>query len=137
MPTPEELLAVIRRGYEAWNTGELEILEELLASDFRAHDPTAPGGLVDRSAVREILNEIRTAFPDVRREVCDYVAQGDKIAVRWRVTGTHSAPFAGAAPTGRQVCVTGITFYRIDNGRIAEEWVEMDSASLTRQLTAS
>ena len=136
MSTPDELLAVIRRGYEAWNTGQLEILEELLAPDFRAHDPTAPGGIVDRSAVHEILSDIRIAFPDVRREVCDYVAQGDKIAVRWSVTGTHRAPFAGAAPTGRRISVSGITFYRIENGRIAEEWVEMDSAGLTRQLTA-
>lgn len=138
MPTTEELLAVISRGYdECWNQGKLEVLEELLAPEFCAHDPTVPGGLVSRDAVRAVLTQIRAAFPDIRRELCDYVAQGDKIAVRWRVTGTHRAPFAGAAPTGRQISVTGITFYRIKDGRIAEEWIEMDSAGLARQLGTS
>jgi steroid delta-isomerase-like uncharacterized protein len=133
-PNPQELLAVIRRGYEIWNNGRLDLLEELLSPDFRAHDPTAPGGLVSRGAIREVLEQIRVTFPDIRREVCDYVTQGDKIAVRWRTIGTHRGPFAGMAPTGRQVVVTGITFYRIAGGRIAEEWVEMDSAGLSRQL---
>jgi len=138
MPSPEELLAIISRGYEVgWNQGHLEILDELLAPDFRAHDPSAPGALVERNAVRDVLQQIRMAFPDVRREICDYVAQGNKIAVRWRVTGTHRGPFAGVGPTGRKVTVTGITLYRIENGRIAEEWVEMDSAGLAKQLATS
>lgn len=137
MATPDELLAIVRRGYEAgWNRGDLGILDDLLAPDFRAYDPTVPGGVVTGAAVRDFLQQIRVAFPDIRREVSDYVAQGDKIAVRWRVTGTHRGPFGGAPPTGRQVVVTGITLYRIADGKIAEEWVEMDSAGLARQLTA-
>ena len=100
-------LAIVRRGYEeGWNQGRL----------------------------RELLSQVRTAFPDVRREALDHVAQGDKIAVRWRVTGTHQGPFGGVPPTGRRVNVTGITIYRIKQGQIAEEWVQMDNAGLSRQL---
>lgn len=130
-----DALAIVLRGYEeGWNRGHLEVLEELLAPDFRAYDPSAPSGVVGLSEVRELLSQIRTAFPDIRREALDHVAQNDKIAVRWRVTGTHQGPFGGAAPTGRRIDVTGTTIYRIKQGQIAEEWVQMDNAGLSRQL---
>jgi steroid delta-isomerase-like uncharacterized protein len=136
--SPDHLLEVVLRGYEeGWNRGNLAVLDQLLAPDFRAHDPSAPGGLVDRVGVRALLEEIRAAFPDLRREALDHVAHGDKIAVRWRVTGTHQGVFAGAPPTGRRVEVLGITFYHIPDDRIREEWVAMDSAELARQLSGS
>lgn len=88
-----DALAIVLRGYEeGWNRGHLEVLEELLAPDFRAYDPSAPSGVVGLSEVRELLSQIRTAFPDIRREALDHVAQNDKIAVRWRVTGPIRAP---------------------------------------------
>ncbi len=129
-------LAVILRGYEeGWNRGDLNVLDEILAPDFQAHDPSAPNGVVGLGAVRELMTQIRTAFPDVRREALDHVAHDDKVAVRWRVTGTHQGPFGAAAATGRRIEVTGITFYRFTEGRIAEEWVQMDYAGLSRQLS--
>ena len=131
----QQLLRVIQRGYEeGWNHGRVDVLDDILAPEFRAHDPTAPGGEVGREGVGAAFQAIRAAFPDTRREVCDYVASGDKIAVRWRVTGTHLGPFNGASPTGRVVDVTGITLYKFVGERIAEEWVAMDNLSLLRQL---
>jgi steroid delta-isomerase-like uncharacterized protein len=133
--TAEQLLAIVQRGYdEGWNRGHLDVLDDLLAPDFRAHDPTVPGGVVGRAEVSQVLRQIRAAFPDVRREVLDYVGAGEKLAVRWRVTGTHQGPFGGMPPTGRPVVVTGITFYHIRAGQIHEEWVELNSAGLARQL---
>lgn len=131
----ERLLRVVERGYEeGWNQGRIEVLDEILAPGFQAHDPAVPGGEVGKEGVRTAFQTIRTAFPDVRREVCDHVAAGDKIAVRWRVTGTHLGPFNGAPPTSRAVNVTGITLYRFVGERIAEEWVAMDNLSLLQQL---
>jgi steroid delta-isomerase-like uncharacterized protein len=128
-------LALVRRGYEAgWNQGRLDLLDEILAPDFRAHDPASPGGVVGRAEGRDLLVQMREAFPDVRREALDHVGDGDKIAVRWRVTGTHRGPFMGLAPTGRRIEVTGITLYRLEGGRIAEEWVQMDALGFQRQL---
>ena len=131
----ERLLRVVRRGYEeGWNQGRLAVLDEILAPEFKAHDPSAPGGEVGREAVGAVLQAIRTGFPDMRREMCDFVGTGDKLAVRWRVTGTHLGPFNGTPPTGRAVEVTGITLYRFVGEQIAEEWVAMDNLSLLRQL---
>ncbi len=131
----ERMLRVVRRGYEeGWNRGRIEVLNEILAPDFRAHDPSVPGGEVGRNGVVAAFQAIRSAFPDSQREVCDYVGAGDRIAVRWRVTGTHLGPFNGMPPTGRAVDVTGITMYRIVDDRIAEEWVSMDNLGLLRQL---
>ncbi len=131
----ERLLRVVQRGYEeGWNQGREEVLDDILAPEFRAHDPSVPGGEVDKEGVATAFQAIRIAFPDVRREVCDHVAFGDKIAVRWRVTGTHLGPFNNAPATGRAIDITGITLYRFVGERIAEEWVAMDNLSLLRQL---
>lgn len=132
------LLDPILRGYEeGWNQGKLAVLDELLTPDFQGHDPSSSTGVVSRDQVRDILAQIRSAFPDVRREALDHVAAGDRVAVRWRVTGTHRGTFGSIPPTGRRIDVTGITFYRVVHGRIAEEWVQMDGAALNRQLTGS
>lgn len=136
--TEAALLDPILRGYEeGWNKGNLAVLDELLTADFQGHDPSSPTGVVSRDEVRNILTQIRTAFPDVRREALDHVAAADRIAVRWRVTGTHRGTLGTMPPTGRRIEVTGITFYRMVDGRIAEEWVQMDAAGLNRQLTDS
>ncbi len=131
----ELLLRVVQRGYEeGWNKGRKEVLDEILAPDFLAHDPSVPGGEVGKEGVEKAFQAIRDAFPDVRREVSDHVAFGNKIAVRWRVTGTHLGPFNGIPATGRAVDVSGITLYRFAGERIAEEWVAMDNLDLLRQL---
>lgn len=136
--TDATLLDPILRGYEeGWNQGNLAVLDELLTPDFQGHDPSSPTGVVSRDQVRAILTQIRSAFPDVRREALDHVAAGDRVAVRWRVSGTHRGAFGNIPPTGRRIDVTGITFYRLVGGRIAEEWVQMDAAALNRQLTGS
>jgi steroid delta-isomerase-like uncharacterized protein len=131
-----DALAIILRGYEeGWNRGDMSVLDEILAPDFRGHDPSAGAGTTGRTDVAALLTQIRSAFPDVRREALDHVAAGDKIAVRWRVTGTHRGTFAGLPATGRPIDVSGITIYRLENGKIAEEWVQMDTVGLNRQLT--
>ncbi len=135
--TDTDPLTIILRGYdEGWNRGNMSVLDEILAPDFRAHDPSAGTGTTGRAEVAALLTQIRSAFPDVRREALDHVASGDKIAVRWRVTGTHRGDFGGLPATNRPIDVSGITIYRLENGKIAEEWVQMDAAGLNRQLTS-
>src|SRR3954452_24839135 len=75
-------------------------------------------------------------LPDLRLEVLDLIAARDRVAVRYRLTGTHDTSFFGETPTGRTLGLPGITIFRIADGRIAEDWEAMDEADLRRKVGA-
>jgi predicted ester cyclase len=128
-----------RRLYEeGWNQGRVEVFDELLAPDFRGHDPQDP--FPERRgpmAGRETFEMYRAAFPDVRMTVEDLIEQGDRVVIRWRATGTHQGELMGLAPTRRHVEVTGIAIDRWAGDRIAETWINWDTHGLLQQIGAA
>jgi predicted ester cyclase len=74
------------------------------------------------------------AFPDLVVVVLDQLAEGDKVATRWRASGTHQGPFAGIAATGRPVTITAMHLHRVADGQLIEHWEEIDLLRLLRQL---
>jgi predicted ester cyclase len=74
------------------------------------------------------------AFPDGELFVEDVVAEGDRVAWRWTHRGTHRGEFMGIAGTGRSVTWTGITIWRVADGRISDWWAVPDILGLLRQL---
>jgi predicted ester cyclase len=118
---------------EAFNQGNLAVVDEVLAPDHRAHIiiggvPNGPQGL------KLIIAMYRTAFPDLRCTVEDEIVDGDKFAVRWSLHGTHQGMFLGNPPTGKQVHVLGIILGRTENGRIIEDWILTDQLAILQQL---
>lgn len=77
---------------------------------------------------------ILAAFPDIQTTLEDILVDGDKVVTRWTNHGTHTAPFMGIAPTGRQVSYTGISIDRLENGQIVESWRNSDMVSVLRQI---
>ena len=76
----------------------------------------------------------RQAFPDFRFTVEDQLAEGDRVATRWTWQGTHSGEFMGAAPTGKEVKITGMTIHWLRNGKIQEGWFNWDFLVELRQI---
>jgi steroid delta-isomerase-like uncharacterized protein len=74
------------------------------------------------------------ASPDLRFDVEESFASGDRVASRWTATGTHRGEFRGVPPTGRAVTVHGCTVNEVREGKIARAWIYWDSATLMRQL---
>ena len=126
---------VVQRFYEElWNRGNLDVADELVAEDYIRHDlrpGDAPPGPAGQKAVAE---KFRAAFPDVRLEVEALVAEGDLVVARWTMTGTHSGAWADVAPTERRVRFSGVNFFRIADGKIAEIWNLRDDLGLSEQL---
>ena len=91
---------------------------------------------VDDPALKEHIRETEAAFPEYRIDVEEMVAEGDVVAVRGTFHGVHKGAFAGVPPTGRQVKQEAMVFYRVNDGRIAKFWLQMDSKALMDQLTA-
>jgi steroid delta-isomerase-like uncharacterized protein len=129
----QELKRSVPRSYhEVLTLRRIGVLEELVAPDFSGHD--GAGALMDRCGLREAAEMLLDAFPDLIVTVEDQVAEGDRVSTRWWASGTHAGTFAGIAPTGRTVTISGIDIHRVARGRIAELWEELDVASLLAQL---
>ena len=77
---------------------------------------------------------VAEAFPDLRTAEVDSVKEGDKVAFRWLLSGTHEGEFMGVAPTGRRVEAMGMDIVRLADGEIIEHWGEFDAMGLLRQI---
>jgi predicted ester cyclase len=75
------------------------------------------------------------AFPDLRTAEVDSVREGDKVAFRWLLSGTHEKEFMGVGATGRRVEVMGMDIVRLAHGEIIEHWGEFDAIGLLRQIS--
>lgn len=126
----------VRRFFEeVWSTGNVAIRDSFLAADYRGHVAGSAEPL-DREGWTAWFNGFREAFPDARFTVEDMVAEGDVVAARLTMRGTHQGPLNGIPATGREVVVTGMSFERVVDGRIVEGWNENDALGMLAQLGA-
>jgi steroid delta-isomerase-like uncharacterized protein len=132
----EENKAIIRRWIEAYNERDLEAEASVLASDYVAHVPAAPGPLEGLEAWRQFSGHFAEAFPDIRLTVEDIAAEGDTVAARVAFRGTHRGEFQGIPPTGKEVAFSSMEFNRVVDGKVEEHWVELDLLGLMQQLGA-
>jgi steroid delta-isomerase-like uncharacterized protein len=132
--SPEETQALIRQHEAALNSGDVEAGLELFA------DPCLFNGQpIGREVIRQMRAILWTAAPDVRWIAEHLFAEGDWVAVRWTMRGTHTGEFVhpawGAAPaSGKPVALTYLDHYRIADGQIAEAWEVRDGHSLREQF---
>ena len=132
----EENKAVLRRWIEAYNERDLETEAAVLAPDYVAHVPAAPGPLESLEAWRQFSGSFAEAFPDLRLTVQDIAAEGETVAARVAFHGTHRGELQGIPPTGKEVAFTSIEVNRVVGGKVEEHWVELDLLGLMQQLGA-
>jgi steroid delta-isomerase-like uncharacterized protein len=133
----EENKALVRRWFEeVWNRGRAEAIDELFAEDGVAHGLAGERGreLRGPGGFRPFHESFRAAFPDIEVVVEDAVAEGDMVAARCSVRGTHRSPALGFAATNRPVEFEGVAIVRIRGGQIVEAWNFFDFMSMYRQL---
>jgi steroid delta-isomerase-like uncharacterized protein len=129
--------AIARRFLEeAFNSGNLDVVDELVAPEFVNHDAALPEPGVGIEAAKASINGYREAFPDLRLTIEQQLAEGEYVTTRWSARGTHQGNLMGMAPTGKQATVTGITIDRIVDGRFVESWTNWDTLGLMQQLGA-
>lgn len=123
-----------RRFTELFSTGDHELADEILSRDVVFHGTNGDGDVRGLDAMKSFVDAYRTAFPDAHSEVEDQVADGDRVATRWRARGYHRGNLGPIGPTGREFEMSGVTIERIESGRIVEVWVARDELGLMRQL---
>ena len=131
--------AAFSRLHDAVRTGDAELvartIDEVVEPGLIFHAPV-PTGVTGVQALKEVWTVLLRAFPDLRVEIEDVIAEGDKVVYRNTVTGTHLGEYRGLAPTGRSVRYGEIFVFRLVGGRIAEIWGVVDVLSQLRQLSA-
>lgn len=115
-------------------TGDWSRAEDVMAGTVVMHHPSNPEPIRGREAVCGFLSAFRAGFPDMRMTVDDAFGGDDRVAVRWHMTGTHTADLFGIPPTGRPATVKGVSILRIEDGKIVEDWVQEDTHGLMIQL---
>ena len=125
----EQNRALVRRVFEeVWNQGKLEVADEIYAADYVLRNPGV-AEVRGIEALKELVTAYRAAFPDLRYTVEDLIAEGDKVAARWKVEGTHRGEMMGIPPTGKQAAVTGMSMVRIVGGKMVEDFGHIGSRS--------
>jgi len=125
---------LIQRFYdEGWNENNLDVYDELVTEDFVDHQ-ALPGLPPGREGFKMLNVIFRAAFPDIVVKHETIVAEDDKVACRWTSSGTHQGELFGIPPTGKHVDVTATVMYRVENGRLAEGWINRDDVGMMRQL---
>ena len=135
MSAEENKAAVQRFGEEAFNNGDLSSSEELIADDIVDHDP-APGQAPGREGIEEFVTMMRSAFPDLQTTIDEIIAEGDYVAFRYTIEGTHQGEFMGVAPTGNRVSVTAMEMLRFADGKMVDRWGNTDQLGMLQQLGA-
>ena len=127
--------AIVRRLYEeVWNKRRVELVDDLMSPSHALHYNHLPDSGIGPEAYKREVARFVTGFPDLRFTVEDMVAENDKVAVSWTISGTHKGEFRGISPTGKKVSVEGITINHIADGKIMDSYVSPDYLGLLQQL---
>lgn len=130
----EENVALVRRFFEEFcNERRLDLADELMTADHEYHDPQVPAGTGPR-AMAETIAVFQNGV-DGHWGIEEIAAVGDdRVAERWTGTGTHNAEVMGIPPTGRSVKVSAVHLFRIEGGKVAEQWVVWDTLGFMQQI---
>lgn len=130
----EENKTIARRFIQVWGKGNLDIIDKLATPSLSVHYPVFSQVIRGNEAFKKVMVGFRSAFPDSALNIEEEVAEDDKVVIRWSFSGTHQGSLLGIPPTGKKVRWTGITIYRLSEGKVAEEMGEEDFLGFLRQI---
>ena len=122
---------------ECWNHGKLDSVRDLVAENCRYHDPAFPSLTAGAENIKRHISACRSGFPDTNFTIDDTIAERNEVVLHWTVRGPHKAPFLGMVATNRKATVSGTSIFRIEGGKIAEQWSDWNLMSLMEQLGIS
>ena len=120
------------------NTADTELAEELVASDAPFYTPASPEPLYGGKGYLSVVHWMRSGFSDVQWKMEEMVANEDKVAVRWTLTGTHDGEFLGVKATGKKIKTSVMNFYYFNkDGKITNDIAPEGMIGILRPLGLS
>ncbi len=115
----EENKAIVQGLIEAENKRNFALMDEFLAPDF-VNYPVPTQELRGPEVYKQGSKAFVKAFPDFHGTIEKTIAEGDKVWIRYKATGTHKGEYLGSAPTGKKVTMTSFAIYRIVDTKVVE-----------------
>lgn len=133
MSTEQNKKVVLRWREEIWDKRNVNIIDELHATDYVGHYSGIPGPIRGREALKQLFAAYLAAF-EIQYTPQFLIAEGDMVVVHDTGRVKHTGTFQGIPPTGKEVTTTSTDIYRIADGKIAEQWFESDFTGMVEQL---
>ena len=134
--TPEASKRTMIRFTEFINTASETLAAELISPDAIFHVPGRSEPMRGPAGYLAIIQMMRGGFPDIQWTIEEMVAEGDKVAARFTMRGTHLGTFFGTPATGKKIAVQALNIYRLSGGQIVEETGQPDLLGLLQQIGA-
>ena len=125
---------LVRDYFKAFLAKDTAWFRDHIEPGFRRHDPGLPFEVVGPEGVERLADFLLPAIPDMRLDLQDFVAEGDKVVVRLVIRGTHRGDLARIAPTGRAIEVGVLDLFHLRGGKMFEHWALFDNLGMLRQL---
>ncbi|MQS16286.1 ester cyclase [Streptomyces kaniharaensis] len=113
--------------------GDMSVIDDLVAPDYRDHDPSVDGDTVGPAAVKQMIEGYRRAF-DFTFDIQSQIAEGDQVATRWIWRATHIGEYMGIPASNKTIESSGMTIWRFEDGKAKEGWWSWDAVAMMRQM---
>lgn len=135
MAMGEDNKRVVKKAVEeVWDKGNFDAVDTLYSEDFVDHNPGLSGP--DREGQKRSAQMLRYAFPDLHTDQADMMVEGDRVLLHYHASGTHQGELFGVKPSGKKVCMGGMSLLRVEDGKIKESWGYFDTMNLLEQIGA-
>lgn len=128
---------IMNRFVKFINSASEDLAQELISPNAVFYVPGRPEPLRGSTGYLSLVGMMRSGFPDIQWSLEDVVTEGDTIAARFLMRGTHRGNFMGIPPTGKPIQVQAMNFYRLSNGQFIEEYGQPDMLGLLQQIGAT
>ena len=133
MPMDNKL--IIQALYEeVWNKRKIDLVEVLISPSHSLQSPLVSGRAIGPEVYKDQIHMITTAYPDLRFTIEEMIAEDEKVACYWTLSGTQHGDFQGIPHTGKKISIDGITIHHVTNGKIMDSYVSLDLWGMMQQL---
>ncbi len=132
MSTEKNKKIILRLFGEGMLEQKFEVFDELIADTFMNHGVPNPGK--GPQGYKIFATQFLKAFPDMKINIQQIIAEGDTVAIRGFIYGTHNGEFMGIPPTNKKIRINYFDFWKIRDGKCIENWVQMDMAGIIQEL---
>jgi len=126
--------SLVRHFIDNFNKKDVEALAQVFAANYVLDFPGGPGTAHGVEGIKQATRDFITAFPDLHCGTDDMLAEGDRVVWRWTMRATHKGNLGPFPASGKAVTLTGISLFRLANGKIVEDKVRADMVGLLQQI---
>ena len=130
----KENKAAVDRLIKAFNDGNLDPYDELIAPDFVGHNPLLPEDIKGIEGMKGYLGAFLAAMPDIQHTTWTLIAEGDLVVAHMDMIGTFTSELMGIPPNGKKVETWMANIFRFSGGKVVEWWANADTLGIMQQL---